>query len=531
MKYPIGVQSFECLRSEGFVYVDKTALMYKMVQEGRSYFLSRPRRFGKSLLLSTLEAYFRGKKHLFEGLAIAELETDWKEHPVLHLDLNAKAFTKIEDLYDLLNDQLTVYERIYDSIATDTSSEGRFRALIRAAKQKTGVGVVVLIDEYDKPILQTIGNEVLQNEFRNALKAFYGVLKSADADLRFTLLTGVTKFGKVSVFSDLNNLHDISMSVHYSDICGISEIELHKYFDPVIESFAAGNKQSKDEAYKELRKRYDGYHFAPETEGVYNPFSVLWTLSEGLYGSYWFATGTPTYLVELLKRTNFKLGELSHLEVTLEDLDSIHCADINPIPVLFQSGYLTIKEYIERFKLYVLDYPNEEVREGFVKFLLPYYTQLKSQQSQTLISQFVLSLEQGDANRFMQLMQTLMADTPYELIRELENHYQNVMYIITKLMGFYIQAEYRTSNGRIDLLIGTDKYIYIIELKFDGSAELALKQIDSKDYALPFATESRIIIKIGANVSKETRNIDEWVSRVDKKASANQRMPEKPLPG
>ncbi|MBQ2123183.1 MAG: PD-(D/E)XK nuclease domain-containing protein, partial [Bacteroidaceae bacterium] len=255
----------------------------------------------------------------------------------------------------------------------------------------------------------------------------------------------------------------------------------------------------------------DGYHFSPGTSGMYNPFSVLWTLSEGSYGSYWFATGIPTYLVELLKKNNFRLNDLSKLEVTQDDLDSIHRADINPIPVLFQSGYLTIKDYNADFGLYVLDYPNEEVRQGFVKFLLPYYVYCQQSQQAALVSKFVMSLRSGDANRFMQLMQSLMADTPYELIRELENHYQNVMYIFTKLMGFYVQAEYRTSRGRIDLLIGTDQYIYIIELKFDGSAEEALAQINSKDYALPFATDGRTIVKIGANVSKETRNVDEWV--------------------
>ena len=514
MKFPIGIQSFECLRSEGFVYVDKTALVKKLVSEGKCYFLSRPRRFGKSLLMSTIEAYFKGKKHLFEGLAMAELETEWKEHPVLHLDLNAKPYTKLQDLYDLLDDQLTYYERQYDSIATDKSPEGRFRQLIRSAKQKTGRGAVVLVDEYDKPILQAIGNEPLQDEFRNALKAFYGVLKSADADLRFTLLTGVTKFGKVSVFSDLNNLEDISMNHCYSNVCGISEDELHEYFDTEIGELAKCNNQTKDEAYKELERRYDGYHFCESSQGMYNPFSVLLTLKNSKYGNYWFATGTPTYLVELLKKNDFKLDEFSNLEVSQDELDSIHQADINPIPVLFQSGYLTIKDYQERFKLYVLDFPNEEVREGFVKFLLPYYTKLKEQQTQTLISKFILSLERGDADTFMQLMQSLMAGTPYELIRELENHYQNVMYIITKLMGFYIQAEYRTSNGRIDLMIGTDKYVYVIELKFNGSAEEALAQIEEKNYTLPFAIDDRQIIKIGANVSGETRNLEEW--RIEK---------------
>lgn len=515
MKFPIGIQSFESLRSEGFVYVDKTALVKKLVSEGKCYFLSRPRRFGKSLLMSTIEAYFKGKKHLFEGLAMAELETEWKEYPVLHLDLNAKPYTKLQDLYDLLDDQLTFYERQYDSVATDKSPEGRFRQLIRSAKQKTGRGAVVLVDEYDKPILQAIGNEPLQDEFRNALKAFYGVLKSADADLRFTLLTGVTKFGKVSVFSDLNNLKDISTSPHFHDICGISEAELHRFFDYQVENLATENKQTKHEAYGELKRRYDGYHFCENTDGLYNPFSLLWTLSENKYGNYWFSTGTPTYLVELLKKNDFHLEDFSNLEVSQDELDSIHQADINPIPVLFQSGYLTIKDYQERFKLYVLDFPNEEVREGFVKFLLPYYTKLKEQQTQTLISKFILSLERGDADTFMQLMQSLMAGTPYELIRELENHYQNVMFIITRLMGFYVQAEYRTSNGRIDLMIGTDKYVYVIELKFNGSAEEALAQIDTKNYSLPFAIDGRLVIKIGANISGETRNLEEWIMLSD----------------
>ena len=511
MKYPIGVQTFEKLRSEGFVYVDKTALVYKMVNESSCYFLSRPRRFGKSLLLSTLKAYFEGKKELFEGLAIADLEKDWTEYPVIHLDLNAKPFTKVQDLHDLLHDQLTVYEREYNSEAVDKSSEGRFRHLIRSIKEKTGKKVVVLIDEYDKPILQAIGNEELQDQFRNTLKAFYGVLKSADADLRFTMLTGVTKFGKVSVFSDLNNLNDISMDERFVEVCGITEAELHQYFDEEIDALAQQNRQTKEEAYAELRKRYDGYHFCENSVGMYNPFSVLNTLEKRSYKDYWFATGTPTYLVELLKKSGFELQALSNYETSESALSSIHRADINPIPVLFQSGYLTIKGYDEEFGVYKLDYPNEEVRQGFIEFLLPYYTYCQTSAQKTIVRDFVLSLRGGDADKFMRLMQSLLADTPYELIRELENHYQNVMYIITKLMGFYVQAEYRTSRGRIDLLVGTDKYIYIIELKFEGSAEEALNQIQTKDYALPFATDGREIIRIGANVSRETRNIEEWL--------------------
>lgn len=511
MIYPIGRQNFENLRNEGFVYVDKTALIYKLVKEGSVYFLSRPRRFGKSLLLSTLEAYFTGKKHLFAGLAIGQLEKEWNKYPVLHLDLNAKKFDKKEDLYDMLNAQLHYYEELYGYNAVDTSIEGRFRAVIRAAKEKTGRNTVVLVDEYDKPILQAIGNKPLQEEFRNMLKAFYGVLKSADADLKFALLTGVTKFGKVSVFSDLNNLKDISMSPHFHNICGITEEELHAVFDEEIVELAIANSQTKEEAYAQLKANYDGYHFSYSTDGLYNPFSILWTLSERRYGNYWFNTGTPTYLVELIKKANFNIEELTGYIASEDQLNSVHADGIDPIPVLYQSGYLTIVDYDKEFSLYTLDYPNEEVKAGFINFLLPFYTRVKEKQSQSLISKFVTSVRSGKAEEFMRNLQSLMADTPYELIKELENHYQNVVYIITKLMGLYVQAEYRTSNGRIDILIGTNDYVYIIELKFNATAQKAIEQIEEKDYSLPFATDGRQIIKIGANVDKKTRNIEEWI--------------------
>lgn len=511
MKFPIGIQQFEKLREEDWAYVDKTVHIYNLVQGGTCYFLSRPRRFGKSMLLSTLEAYFQGKKHLFKGLAIEQLETEWAEHAVLHIDLNAKPFQKVEDLYDLLNDQLTIYEKMYDSVAVDKSPEGRLRQLIRAAKQKTGRNVVVLVDEYDKPILQAIGNEELQTDFRNALKAFYGVLKSADGDLRFAMLTGVTKFSKVSVFSDLNNLNDISMDDRYNEICGISQQELHDVFDEEIGKLAVANEQSKEEAYETLRQRYDGYHFCPNASGMYNPFSVLLALQKREYGSFWFSTGTPTYLVQLMKEADLNPYALSGYEASASELDSIQISVDNPIAVLYQSGYLTIKGYDSRFKVYTLDYPNDEVKEGFVNFLVPYYTYSKSVNHATIIGQFVKSLERGDAEHFMELLQSFMAGIPYELVRNLEVHFQNMVYIIIKLMGLYVQAEYRTSCGRIDLLIATEKYIYVIELKLDGSAEEALAQINEKDYALPFTAGGRKVIKIGANITSATRNIERWV--------------------
>ena len=512
MIYPIGKQNFENLRNEGFVYVDKTALIYKLVKEGSVYFLSRPRRFGKSLLLSTLEAYFTGKKELFKGLAIEQLEKDWFEYPVLHLDLNAEKYSSIGELENILSTYLREWEEKYDSKEADnTSLSLRFRAVIRAAKLKTGRNAVVLIDEYDKPILQAIGNPALQNEFRNTLKAFYGVLKSADADLKFALLTGVTKFGKVSVFSDLNNLNDISMNPRFHNICGITDEELHRVFDSEIQLLADGNSQTKDEAYATLKRNYDGYHFSHSTDGIYNPFSILWTLNEKRYGSYWFNTGTPTYLVELIKKADFNIEELTDYVASEDQLNSIYVDDIDPIPVLYQSGYLTIVDYDSRFSLYTLNYPNEEVKAGFINFLLPFYSKVKEKQAQTIISKFVTSIERGKADDFMRQLQSLMAGTPYELVKELENHYQNVMYIITKLMGLYVQAEYRTINGRIDLLIGTKEFLYIIELKFDGTAAEAMAQINNKEYSLPFEQQNRTIIKIGANVSRDTRNIENWI--------------------
>ena len=511
MKYPIGIQHFEKLRTEGFVYVDKTALVHKMVQEGNYYFLSRPRRFGKSMLISTLKAYFEGRKDLFQGLAMEQLEQEWRVHPVLRLDLNIEKYASLERLDNILESNLVQWENLYGADPSERSFSLRLAGIIRRAYEKTGERVVVLVDEYDKPLLQSISNKALQDEFRATLKSVYGALKSMDGCIKFALLTGVTKFSKVSVFSDLNNLKDISMSPHFHDICGITETELHAVFDEEVDKLAAVNEQTKDGAYETLRQRYDGYHFCPDSTGMYNPFSVLWTLSELQYGSYWFSTGTPTYLVELMKEADLNPSALSGYEASATELDSVQIMADNPIAVLYQSGYLTIKGYDARFKTYVLDYPNDEVKEGFVNFLVPYYTYSKSANNATIIGSFVKSLERGDAECFMELLQSFMADIPYELVRNLEVHYQNAIYIITKLMGLYVQAEYRTSRGRIDLLAGTDRYVYIIELKLDGSAEEALAQINDRDYALPFAVDGREIVKIGANITNETRNLERWV--------------------
>ena len=511
MLYPIGIQNFEKLRNDGCVYVDKTALMYKMVKEGNYYFLSRPRRFGKSLLISTLEAYFLGKKEFFEGLAVAELEKDWVEYPVLHLDLNTEKYDSIEVLNNKLSGTLKLWEEQYGRDESEKSLPMRFEGIIRRAKEKTGRNVVILVDEYDKPMLQAIGNEELQKAYRDTLKSFYGALKSMDGCIRFALLTGVTKFGKVSVFSDLNNLKDISMSQYYYNICGITEEELHHYFDEEIEQLARTNNQTKDEAYEKLKEEYDGYHFTYDTPGMYNPFSILWTLSERRYGSYWFETGTPTFLVELLQKTDYNLEQMANVEADSDMLGSIFNDD-NPIPVIYQSGYLTIKSYDNRFGIYKLGFPNREVEDGFMKYLLKYYTAKKNSNSAFEISRFVADIESGNAEGFMQRLQSFFAGAKFDQIaKDTENWFQNVVFIVTTLCGLYIEAEHQTSNGRIDLVMKTDKYVYVMELKYDGTPEEALRQIDDKGYALPWQADGRKVIKVGANFSSELRRLSGWV--------------------
>ena len=512
MIYPVGVQNFEKIRKEGYVYVDKTALIHRLVKLGTYYFLSRPRRFGKSLLISTLEAYFSGKKHLFEGLAIEDIETEWNEYPVLHFDLNAKKFDAVEDLYELVGRQLERYELQYETVAVDQSLDGRFYNLVMSIADKTHKRVVILVDEYDKPLLQTIGNSELQNTYREILKAFYGVMKSCDGQIHFGFLTGVTKFGKVSVFSDLNNLDDISMDPAYYEICGISENELNEYFDTEIGELAEVNELTKDQAYDRLRSEYDGYHFCENVSGIYNPFSVLSTLRKNRFGNYWFETGTPTYLVELLKKSDFQLDRIDGYKTGKDVLNGID--PDSPVAMIYQSGYVTIKDYDSEFDLVTVGFPNKEVERGFLLFLLPFYTNLKKEDSNFFVSRAVQALKNGDAEVFMSYMKSLLAGYPYELIKDTENHYQNVVYLTLKLMSVYlVDAEFRTSNGRIDLLVRTDKYIYVMEFKYDGSAQEAMDQIESKEYPLPFAMDSRTIVKVGVNFSGKTRNIENWIIR------------------
>ena len=513
MKYPIGIQNFEKIRTEGYAYVDKTAIVYRLVQEGTYYFLSRPRRFGKSLFLSTLRAYFEGRRELFEGLAIAKLEKEWKSYPVLHLDLNARDYSGVDSLLAELNRHLEVWEKEYGDEFHERATEKRFLQIIKKVYDQTGKRVVILVDEYDKPLIQTIDDPQTQDLIRRKLKSFYGVLKTMDEYIQFAFLTGVTKFGKVSVFSDLNHLTDLSLLPQFADICGITEDELHHCFDDGVTELAAANNMTKDECYARLKHDYDGYHFYPNSMGIYNPFSLLNTLAYKVFKDYWFETGTPTILVRQLQKTDYPLEDLTREEITTDTLNSIDVMNENPLPLIYQSGYLTIKDYDARFDVYTLGFPNREVEEGFIKFISPFYTPKAKGMSGFSVRAFIKDVETGNAEGFMRRLEALFADGNYQIIGDEEIYFQNTLYVFFKLLGFYVDVERHTTDGRMDILMQTPEYIYLMELKKDQSAAVALQQIEDKGYALPFAADPRPLFKIGINFNTTTRKIDDWKIR------------------
>lgn len=511
-KLPIGIQTFAEIREENYLYVDKTAFVWRIANTGKPYFLSRPRRFGKSLLLSTFEAYFEGKKELFKGLAIAGLEKEWKKYPVLHLDLNAKKYVNSDDLFAILNQHLEKWETVYGDEKKDRSPEERFSYIIRCASEQSGCGVVVLVDEYDKPLLQALGNDSLLDDYRRTLKAFYGVLKSSDRYLRFVFLTGVTKFAQVSVFSDLNQLNDISMKPQYATVCGITKQELEVTFASELDRLAETNGLTYEETLNKMTALYDGYHFCEFAEGVFNPFSVLNVFDGFKFSNYWFQTGTPTFLVELLKESDYDLRTLiDGIETSASSFTEYRVDANNPIPLIYQSGYLTIKDYDKEFQLYRLAFPNDEVRYGFLNFLVPYYTPVNEDEQNFYIGKFVQELRAGEVDAFLTRLQAFFADFPYELSDATERHYQVVFYLVFKLMGQFTGAEVRSARGRADAVVKTPKYIYVFEFKLNGTAEQALQQIDEKGYLIPYQADDREVVKVGVEFSAEKRNINRWL--------------------
>ena len=525
MKYPIGIQSFEQIIQGGFVYVDKTDLVYQLVSSGKIYFLGRPRRFGKSLLVSTLEQYFLGNKELFKGLAMAKLETEWKQYPVFHIDFSTGNYLNDGVLEDVLSDNLTEWEAQYEVVRTSNDLGLRFQKVLRAAHEKTGLGAVVLIDEYDKPILDVLDLDYqvehlgkmisLEEKHRNIMKSFYATFKGADADLRFVFLTGVTKFSQISMFSGFNQPDDISLNRKYEAICGITKEELVRYFAEPIKELAEDYDCSYDEMLTMLKQKYDGYHFSKRMTDIFNPFSILNAFNQMDFGNYWFKSGTPTYLVRLLSHFDQNMNELIGKYYSTSQFDD-YKADVEmPLPMIYQSGYLTIKGFDRDTQSYLLDIPNNEVREGLLTVLANNYLKTKEDSASWLISS-VHQLKRGKLQEFMNSLTAFLASIPYSVRRrnderEYERYFGYTFYLLLRMLSCYLlYREKETSQGRADCVFETPNDVYIFEFKLDGSADAALQQIEEKGYAREYATDSRRIHQIGVNFSSKTGTIEEW---------------------
>jgi len=513
-KLPSGIQDFEDLRIRGFLYVDKTRYVYELTRDNCPYFLVRPRRFGKSLFLTTLKQYFLGKKELFEGLAIAELEKEWIQYPVFHLDMSVEVYLNIDSLYSALDFNLKLLEEKWGKGDSDESPAIRFNGLIRRAHEQTGRRVVVLIDEYDKPLLgPAVDMKNMNNDILAVLMGFYGVLKSADAHLHFVFLTGITTFARVSGYSEMNQLIDISMSADYAGICGISETELVQNFEPEINALAIQLDKTYDQTLCELKKRFDGYHFAENTEGLYNPYSLLQTFFARELKNYWFETGTPTILIKMLKDIDFDVKRLEE-EVEIPEYAIYHdrVNRVNPIPLMYQSGYLTIKDYDAKYDSYTLGFPNEEVKYGFWKELIQFIMPKMNTFTEFYAGNFIKDLRKGDVEKFMTRLKAFFAGIPYKLNNKNEKHYQTVFFVLFKLMGQFVEVEVHSAIGSADAIVHTADAIYAFEFKLteNATAEEALKQIDTKGYLTPYIASGKKLVKVGVEFSKTQRGVKEW---------------------
>ncbi len=518
IEYPVGIQTFEKIITNDYLYIDKTALIYELFNDANYIFLSRPRRFGKSLLMSTIEAYFKGRKNLFRGLAIDKLENDWIEYPVFRFDLSGQNYNHPQRLIDRITGCLDFIEEKYGlKCLTDNISE-RFISIIRQAYEKYGQRVVVLIDEYDKPLLDCLHDDPLHQLLKDELRGFYSVLKMSDEYIRFAMLTGVTKFGKVSVFSGLNNLKDISMLPKYNALCGISETEFHNYFPSSIKEFAQENDLTEKQTWDYFKLLYDGYRFASKGENIYNPYSVLSAFDSETFGSYWYESGSPSYLIKLIESRRFLLSNLEGERRSSKQLGDISNIGDDIVPLLYQSGYLTIKAFDNPSGnplggLYTLGFPNVEVNQSFWESLANHFFKGFGGVYTFHLQNFMDDILHGKTEDFMTRLQSLFADTNSEPEADKEIHFQNMMAIACKMMGLETRTEIHSSRGRCDMQIETSAFIYIFEFKVDGSAEEALRQIMERGYAERFAADHRIVYLIGANFSTATRTLTDW--RID----------------
>lgn len=514
-KLPVGIQSFEKLIESHNLYVDKTEYIYRLVHTEVPYFLSRPRRFGKSLLLSAMKAYWEGKKELFQGLRLEELEQEsqeaWQPYPIFYFDFNGKNYQNMQALETVLDGMLRDWEAKYQ-IEAEAGIEERFKKLLRTAAAYSGRKCVILVDEYDKPLLETMGSQELVEHNKAVFKGFFSTLKSEDASIRFVFITGVTKFSKLSIFSDLNQLSDISFDDDYAGICGITEEELLYSFGPELERMSEERSLTKEACIEKLRATYDGYHFSANGVGVYNPYSLLTALMKRRFGSFWYETGTPTFLVHRLKELDFDVRQFSNrkLQSTEALLSDYRSENPDPVPLLYQTGYLTIVDYTED-GVYTLGLPNEEVRYAFLQSLMPEYVEGYGSGTGKDIFALKRYMEAGDTDGIRRVLTALFAGITYTTKETpFEHYFQTVIYITLTLLGQYVQCEQHMANGRIDCVIRTKQYIYIMEFKRDDSAENALKQIEDTGYADPFVADPRTVYRIGVNFDSASRQLEGW---------------------
>ncbi len=512
LKYPIGQQNFKNLREAGCVYIDKTGYIEKIINSGHQYyFLARPRRFGKSLFLSTLEYFFKGERRLFNGLRIDAANWNWEAYPVLRMDLNTDRYDEPGHLESVLDSLFREWEKKYEVDVKDTELSQRFKAIIAAAHEKTGKQVVILVDEYDKALVNNLNKDSNFEHYRVRLASVYSNFKSSAEHIRLVFLTGVSRFSKLSVFSDLNNLNDVTFDDAFADICGITEGEMLSTLHSGITGMAEKNHLSFEQVCRQLKRNYDGYRFALEGSEIYNPWSLLSALSKGRISNYWNDTGTPSIVAESLKRMNVDLEKTFDSYCTEDDLKGLDLLSPDPRALLYQAGYLTIKGYNKKIRRFRLGIPNEEVKTGLFKELLPHYVKSKTEVGNRIVSDMVMYFILGEADKAMKCMQSYFAGIHYKMRMDNENNFHNAFYLLMDLVGLDTETESATSDGSIDITVKTEDYIYVIELKYNGSAEEALRQIDDKQYVRKFQSDGRKIIKIGVNFSSKTRCIENWV--------------------
>ena len=510
-RYPVGIQTFSEIRERNYLYIDKTQYLVDFIDKGYKYvFLSRPRRFGKSLFASMIHAYYEGRKDLFEGLAMGEYEKDWVKHPVLHLDMSAAKHMDKDMLERYLADMLTDQEAVFGYKSEKLDPNIRLKDLVVTANRLTGRKVVLIIDEYDAPLLDVVHEEQNLAALRRATQNFYSPIKSLDPYLEFVFLTGITKFSQLSIFSELNNLFNISMYDKYSAICGISSEELHTQMLPDVERLAEHLHLSVDETFERLKRKYDGYHFSKNSEDVYNPFSLIKALASGDIGDYWFDSGTPTYIIKLLQKYNVGLRDLTGQDAGVSDFDVSPENMTTVLPLLYQSGYLTIKHYDPMIDLYTLGYPNEEVRTGMVRSLAANYLTPAEGTNSSFVIKFVKAVIADDMEQALTLMRAYLAGVSYRLSNKTERDVQTIFYLVFSLIGSFIKVEEESAHGRADVVITLPSVVYVMELKFDGSADAALRQIDEKGYLIPYTADGKRLVKVGVNYSSEERTITEW---------------------